>query len=197
MTDKDNNLDSVEKKHGFRDQSHQTSSGLDDSCDFTVEENKLDDVEKNMDLETRRIYGMYADSKSVSFIAAEIGKSEPYVYTKMRQIPEKYEDVKRIRRERKNSRLRRISSLADRNIERFMEDMSDDSETAAANIDKINRIGKEYDRRIQLIEDKETERIDGKDALPFKFVINKHYPSAPDADKDEENDTVEGDAVNE
>jgi hypothetical protein len=174
-------------------------SDIEQNGGLTDNENTLSVAEHDMDAETMRIYGMYEEGQSVPFIAAQIGKSEAYVYAKMRQVPEKYEAVKRIRQESNNSRLRRIILLADMNNERFMEDMWDDSEMAAENIDKINRIGKEYARRIQLMEDKATERIGigGKGGLPFKFVINKHYPSAPDADKDEENDTVEGDTANE
>lgn len=175
----------------------QTSSGLDGGCDFTDKENKLDDVEKNMDLETRRIYGMYEDGQSVSFIAVEIGKSETYVYTKMRRVPEKYEDVKRMRQESKNSRLRRISSLADMNNERYMEDMWDDSEMAAENIDKINRIGKEYAHRLQLIEGKATENygVGGKGTLPFQVIITKTYEKEEsqviiDSDKTEDDADV-------
>ena len=164
---------------------------------MTVEDNTLPIAEHDIDFWTKCIYDMYKDSKSVSFIAAEIGKSEAYVYAKMRRIPEKYEDVKHLRQEIKNIRVRRVGLLADMSNERYMEEMWDDSEKAADNIDRIGRIGKEYDRRIQLMEEKETERIDGKGGLPFKFVINKHYPSALDADKDEENDTVEGGTADE
>ncbi len=66
-------------------------------------------------------------------------------------------------------------------------------------MDKILRISKQYSERLLLAEGKNTANIgvDGKGGLPFKFVINKHYPSAPDADKDEENDTAEGDTANE
>ena len=101
-------------------------------------------------------------------------------------VEKKHEDVKRIRQESINSRLRRISLLADMNNERFMEDMWDDSEMAAANIDKINRIGKEYARRIQLIEDKAAAQIGGKGAPPFKVIFTKTYETKEEADADEQ-----------
>ena len=55
--------------------------------------------------------------------------------------------------------------------------MQDDREKAADNIDKVNRIGKEYANRVQLAEGKATERIgfDGKGGLPFEVVITKTY----------------------
>ena len=66
-------------------------------------------------------------------------------------------------------------------------------------MDRVLRISKQYSERLLLAEGKNTSNIgvDGKGGLPFKFVINKHYPSAPVADKDEENDTVEGDSIDE
>ena len=78
---------------------------------------------------------------------------------------------------------------------------ADDEQKAKAfrEMDKVLRISKQYSERVLLAEGKNTANIgvDGKGGLPFKFVINKHYPSAPDADKDEENDTAEGDSIDE
>ncbi|MBW8036447.1 MAG: hypothetical protein FVQ79_12690 [Planctomycetes bacterium] len=166
---------------------------------MTDKDNTLSIAEHGIGFWTKLIYGMYENGKSVSFIATKIGKSEAFIYTKMRRIPEKYEDVKRIRQESENILMRQVRSLVDMTNKRYMEGIWGDSEMAADNIDRVGRIGKEYDRRIQLAEDKATENIEGggKGGLPFKFVINKHYPSSPDADKDEENDTVEGCAANE
>ena len=66
-------------------------------------------------------------------------------------------------------------------------------------MDRVLRISKQYSERVLLAEGKNTSNIgvDGKGGLPFKFVINKHYPSAPVADKDEQNDTAEGDSIDE
>ena len=66
-------------------------------------------------------------------------------------------------------------------------------------MDRVLRISKQYSERLLLAEGKNTSNIgvDGKGGLPFKFVINKHYPSAPVADKDEEDDTAEGDSIDE
>ena len=49
-------------------------------------------------------------------------------------------------------------------------------------MDKVLRIAKQYSERILLAEGKNTANIgiDGKGGLPFKFVINKHYPAKSD-----------------
>jgi hypothetical protein len=136
-----------------------------------------DIMEIGSDFEVDYIYSQYENGESVTTIAAEIGKSEAYVYAKMRRKPDKYEDVKVVREETRNIRVRRCSSLADRTVETYLEDLQDDREKAADNIDKVNRIGKEYANRVQLAEGKATERIgfDGKGGLPFEVVITKTY----------------------
>ncbi len=166
----------------------QTSSGLDRGCTLTDKDNALSLVEHDINFGIECIYEMYEDGKSVSFIAAEIGKSEAYVYTKMRQVPQKYEDAKRIRQENENIRLRRVRSLADMTNERYMEEMWADSERAADNIDRIGKIGKEYDRRIQLMEEKATENtgVGGSGRRPFNVVFRKTYETKEEADADEQ-----------
>ncbi len=114
---------------------------------------------ENIDFKVDWIYAQYGKDESVTSIAAEIGKSEAYVYAKMRKKPEKSEDVKCIREEKRDIRVRRISSIADRNIETYIEDMQDDQERARDDIDKIDRISKEFAHRLQLSEGKATANI--------------------------------------
>jgi len=144
---------------------------------------------ENVDFETDWIYAQYENGESVTSIAAELAKSEAYVYAKMRKKPDKYEDVKKVREETRNIRVKRCSSLADKVVETYLEGMQDDREKAAEDIDKINRIGKEYANRVQLIEGKATERIgfDGKGGVPFEVIVTKTYEkpkeeTADDAD---------------
>ena len=63
-------------------------------------------------------------------------------------------------------------------------------------MDRVLRISKQYSERVLLAEGKNTANIgvDGKGGLPFKFVINKHYPegsSEPPAASDEQEDSDE------
>ncbi len=157
----------------------QTSSGLDRECTLTDKDNTLSPAEHDIGFWTEYIYDMYENGKSAGFIAAKIGKSEAYVYTKMRQVPEKYEDVKRIRQENENILVRQVRSLVDMTNKRYMEDIWDDSEMAAANIDKVGKIGKEYDRRLQLLEEKATAHIGGKGALPIKVIFTETVEAVP------------------
>ncbi len=142
---------------------------------------------ENLDFDTLFIYSMYGDGESVTSIAAEIKKSEAYVYAKMRRRPEKYEDIKKTREEARNIRVRRVSALADKTIQTYLEGLQDDPDKAGENIDKINRIGKEYANRLQLAEGKATERIgiDGKGGLPFEVILTKTYETKKEADADE------------
>src|SRR6056297_1268200 len=82
----------------------------------------------NTDFETEWIYSQYENGESVTSIAAEIGRSEAYVYSKMRKKPEKYEDVKLAREEARNIRVRRCSALADGIVQKYLEGMQDDPE---------------------------------------------------------------------
>lgn len=141
---------------------------------------------ENMDFETEWIYAQYENGESVTFIAAELGKSEAYVYAKMRKKPDKYEDVKKVREETRNIRVRRCSSMADQIVLEYLEGVQGDSERVKEDIDKINRIGKEYANRSQLIDGKATERIgfDGKGGMPFEFIINKTYEKPAEEPED-------------
>ena len=113
--------------------------------------------------ETMWVFAQYEDGKAVSAIAAEMGRSEGFVYAKLKQKPEKYEDVKKIREERYNRRLRRIRGLGDRHIEEFLEGLDD--KEASERIETINRISKDISNRVQLSDGKATENIE---IIPLK-----------------------------
>jgi hypothetical protein len=141
---------------------------------------------ENLDFEVNWIYAQYGNGDSVTAIAVAIGKSEAYVYAKMRKKPEKYEDVKCIREETRDIRVRRISSLADRNIETYLEGLQDDPDKAGENIDKINRISKDFAHRVQLAEGKATSNIGvNGTGLPFKVTFVETYEGNPPSEEDE------------
>jgi uncharacterized protein involved in type VI secretion and phage assembly len=143
--------------------------------------------ENSSDFELQWIYAEYEDGRPVSEIAAELGKAESYVYAQMRKKPEKYEDVKRIREEKYNLTLRRVRGLADKITMEYLERLDsklndpnisdEDKDKLYAEIDKVQRIGKQYADRVQLAEGKATQTIGVKNAggLPFNVVITKTY----------------------
>jgi hypothetical protein len=108
--------------------------------------------------------------------------------------------------EKKLELIRKISSLADGVTLEYVQSLSDiicdpDAELAEKRkayreMDKVLRIAKQYSDRVLLAEGKTTENIgiNGKGGLPFKFVINKHYPKGTgdkcedDSDEQEDND---------
>jgi predicted transcriptional regulator len=106
------------------------------------------------DFELEWVFAQYEDGLSVAVIAKELGKSESYVYAHMKKRPEKYEDVKRIREENHNLRIRRIRGLADKVILEYMEKMSGQKDLGPADIDRANRISKDYDHRVMLVSEK-------------------------------------------
>ena len=122
------------------------------------------------------VFAQYEDGKAVSAIAAEMGRSEGFVYAKMKQKPEKYEDVKKIREEKYNRRICRIRGLSDRHIEEFLEGL--DKKQVSERIETINRIAKDYANRVQLAEGKATENIGMAEMnRPFNVLITKTYAS--------------------
>ncbi len=139
------------------------------------------------EFELQWIYAQYEDGIPVSEIAAELGKAESYVYAQMRKKPEKYEDVKRIREEKYNLTLRRVRGLADKitmeyleRLDRKLNDpaiLDEEKDKLYAEIDKVQRIGKQYAERVQLAEGKCTQNVGVKNAggLPFNVVITKTY----------------------
>ena len=91
-------------------------------------------TEKSSDFELDWIYARYENGDGVADIARQLDKSESYVYAKMRRVPEKYEDVKKIREENHNVRIRRVRGLADKIVPGYLEEVVDDSEKAASKI---------------------------------------------------------------
>jgi len=91
--------------------------------------------------------------------------------------------------EKKLELIRKISSLADGVTLEYVRGLSEivcDPDTelsekrkAYREMDKVLRIAKQYSDRVLLAEGKTTANIgiDGKGGLPFKFVINKHFPA--------------------
>ena len=78
--------------------------------------------EQNMDYELEWVYARYGNGDAVADIARQLEKSESYVYASMKQLPEKYEDVKKIREEKHDIRIRRIRGLADSITLEYLED---------------------------------------------------------------------------
>ena len=143
-------------------------------------------VKQNQNFETDWIYAEYGAGRVVSEIAKELGKSEGYVYARMRQKPDKYEDVKRIREENHNVRIRRIRGLADKRILEYLEKLTEEDKDGDKDIDRVNRIAKDYAHRVQLSEGKATENV-GVGTMPFNVIITKTYenPATEDTEDSE------------
>ena len=133
------------------------------------------------------VFAQYELGRPVTEIAAEMKKSEAFVYGHLRSKPDKYEDIKRIREEQYNMTLRRVRGLADTIMLSYLESMRDkldnpdlsDEERDAVfeQIDQVAKIAKLYADRINLAEGKATENIalnhNGK--IPFEIIITKAY----------------------
>ena len=90
--------------------------------------------------------------------------------------------------EKKLEVIQQISALADGVTLEYVKGLSEivcnpetdpeERQNAYREMDKVLRISKQYSDRLLLAEGKTTANIgiDGKGGLPFKFVINKHYP---------------------
>ena len=161
-----------------------------------MSDTELTVVEQGSDYELDWIYARYENGDGVADIARHLNKSESYIYAKMRRVPEKCEDGKKIREENHNVRIRRVRGLADKIVLGYLEEVVDDREKASSEIDRVNRIAKEYAHRVQLAEGKATENygVNGKDGLPFEVIIMKTYetpdgeapPDSPEQDEIEE-----------
>ena len=132
------------------------------------------EIEVTSDFEAEWIYAEYEAGRAVCEIATELGRSESYIYARMRRRPEKYEDVKLVREENHNGRIRRIRGLADRLILDYLEGLGSSEDGAGNEIDRVNRIAKDYAHRVQLAEGKATENV-GVGGMPFNVVITKTY----------------------
>ena len=114
-------------------------------------------------------------------------------------------DNKNLSTEKKLELIAKISALADGVTLEYVRGLSEvvcDPDTepeekrkAYREMDKVLRIAKQYSDRVLLAEGKTTSNIgiDGKGGLPFKFVINKHFPdgscqSPDDSDQPEKSD---------
>jgi hypothetical protein len=138
------------------------------------------DSEKT-DFELDWIYAQYQEGTSVADIAKELGKSEAYVYAHMKRKPEKYEDVKCIREENHSLRIRRIRGLADKIVLEYLEKLAGQKDLGPADIDRANRISKDYDHRVLLAEGKNTENI-GVGGTGITMIVRKTYPDKETAE---------------
>lgn len=140
--------------------------------------------ETNKEFQTQYILFMYEDGKSVSEIAAKIKKTESYVYAQLRKMPEKYEDIKRIREERYNLTLRRVRGLADKITLEYLEILDEklhrkgisdlEKEKLYAQIDQVQKIGKQYAERVLLAEGKNTQNVGIHSGdIPIEVVIHQ------------------------
>ena len=93
-----------------------------------MDKNSNDNTEQSMDYELEWIYARYGNGDNVADIARQLEKSESYVYASMKRLPEKYEDVKKIREEKHDTRIRRVRGLADKIVLGYLEDIGSDSE---------------------------------------------------------------------
>lgn len=145
----------------------------------------MNDEDDPKDYELEWIFAEYEAGRAVSEIADELGKSEGYVYARMRRKADKYEDVKCIREENHNVRIRRIRGLADKLVLDYLEELSGDGKEAGDDIDRVNRIAKEYAHRVQLAEGKATENVGvgGVNGMPFNVVITKTYETSKEVEE--------------
>ncbi|MBW8016230.1 MAG: hypothetical protein FVQ82_08590 [Planctomycetes bacterium] len=115
-------------------------------------------------------------------------------------------DKKKLTPDKKLEIIEQISSLADGVTLEYVKGLSeivcnpdtelDEKRKAYREMDKVLRISKQYSDRVLLAEGKTTANIgiNGKGGLPFKFVINKHYPKGsdqPPADSDQQEESNE------
>jgi hypothetical protein len=128
----------------------------------------MSEITEKMQFETEWIFAEYEAGWAVGEIAAELGRGESCVYARMRRRPEKYEDVKCIRGDHWR-RIARIRGLADKLVLDYLEGLD-----TAEDIDRVNRIAKEYAHRVQLAEGKATKNV-GVGAVAFNVVITKTY----------------------
>jgi hypothetical protein len=135
---------------------------------------------------TQWVFAQYELGRSVAEIAAEMKKSEAFVYAKLRLKPETYEDVKRIREEQFNRRLRRVSGLADKFILDYLEELqkrkdnpnlsAEDRANVFKEIDQVAKIAKQYADRLLLAEGKPTENVSVRNEdIPIQVIIHKTY----------------------
>ena len=150
-------------------------------------------VAENKNFEIEWVFAQYEDGISVAAIAKELGRSESYVYALMKQRPEKYEDVKKVREQIYNRIIRRVRGVADKITLEYVESLlkiiddpqadEDKKQKAFAEMDKVLRIAKQYSDRVLLAEGKNTENI-GVGGMPFNVVITKTYEKETTEDRE-------------
>lgn len=130
------------------------------------------------------ICAQYEEGRPVSQMAAEMGKGIEFVYAQLRKMPEKYEDIKRIREERYNLTLRRVRGLADKITLEYLEILDEklhrkgisdlEKEKLYAQIDQVQKIGKQYAERVLLAEGKNTQNVGIHSGdIPIEVVIHQ------------------------
>jgi hypothetical protein len=135
---------------------------------------------------TQWVFAQYELGRPVAHIAAEMKKSEEFVYAKLRLKPETYEDVKRIREEQVNRRIRRVCGMADKLILDYLEELqkrkdnpnlsAEDRANVFKEIDQVAKIAKQYADRLLLAEGKSTENISVRNEdIPIQVIIHKTY----------------------
>ena len=137
---------------------------------------------KQQDFTTQWIFSYYEDGMAVSAIAHEVKLTEQQVYVRMRQHPETYEDIKQVREKMYRTRIRRIRGLSDKITEGYLDRMSDkiiqtnsdeELDKIYEQIDKVQRINKNYSDRVQVIEGKATSIVGTPDGLPFQVLVTR------------------------
>lgn len=137
------------------------------------------------DFNQQWIFAEYGLGTPVTEIARRLDRSVSYVYDQMRQKPENYDDVKRLREEQYNLTLRRVRGLADQFTLSYLEtlqgrlnnpELSDEQkDTLFEQIDQVAKIARLYSDRISTLEDRAMEASAGAGAnrLPFKVIITR------------------------
>ena len=153
---------------------------------------------KQKDFTTHWIFAYYEDGMAVSKIAHEVKLTEQQVYVRMRQHPETYEDIKKIREKMYRTRIRRIRGLSDTITEGYLDRISDkiiachsdeelDKLYEQIDIHNVQKIGKSYADRVQVAEGKATSIIGTDNNLPFKVIVTRlPEGKTPDDFTDEE-----------
>lgn len=118
-------------------------------------------------------------------------------------------DKEKLKTDKKLELMEEICEIADGLTLDYVKDLrktikdpdADDAQKCKAyrEMDKVLRITKQYSERVLLAEGKNTSNIgiDGKGGLPFKFVINKHYPEGSGQQSAISNELEEKDSGNE
>ena len=153
-------------------------------------------AEKSQDFTTMWIFSYYEDGMAVSQIAHEVGLTEQRVYERMRRHPETYEDIKQVREKMYRTRIRRIRGLSDKITEGYLDRIADkivqvtsdeELDEIYKEIDKVQRINKNYADRVQVAEGKATSIVGTPDGLPFQVLVTRlPEGKTPDDFTDEE-----------